>query len=348
MIRGYSLPSPNSSDGNYGDHCYGDGCNNYGASPVEVPYWGMSGIASTVPALSGYYSADPELPPKKKMSFAPVGGSIIGYVIASQVLKQKGGLALLGGIVGYFLAQRMASGQGALGETYVNLGSFGAAARGAVREPTDPPLTTKNRTGSTSASSGSTAPASGSTAEPFIEIGYVPAPQMDVIVTGKKKSGGGRQQVMLSTRNRTALRGEFSPTATRASGIDTSGWKAPMRQMDSGSGGGGSTSGGSSGSTSGGSSGSTSGGSSGGGSSGGGGGGISTTNTDPGTTPAGGDTTPTGGNTSTTQGDTTSIAPSIDPTTGQPVSEPEPAKTGISPAILAGLGWVALKALAVF
>jgi hypothetical protein len=274
------------------------------------------------------------------MSFAPVGGSIIGYVIASQVLKQKGGLALLGGIVGYFLAQRMASGQGALGETYVNLGSFGAAARGAVREPADPPLTTKNRTGSTSASSGSTAPASGSTSEPFIEIGYVPAPQMDVIVRNKKKSGGGRQQVMLSTRNRTALRGEFSPTATPTSNIDTSGWRTPTRQMDSGSGGGGSTSSGG---------GSTSGGSSGGGSSGGGGGGgISTTNTDPGTTPAGGDTTPTGGNTSMTQGDTTSIAPSIDPTTGQPVSEPEPAKTGISPAILAGLGWVALKALAVF
>ena len=56
MLKGYTIPSPGVTDGEYGAFGgFGDAqFAGYAASPVDHPYWEGQGIARTLPALNGY------------------------------------------------------------------------------------------------------------------------------------------------------------------------------------------------------------------------------------------------------------------------------------------------------
>ena len=59
MLKGYTMPMPGASDGEYGGFggCHGCGPSRYSgfnASPATRPYWEGQGIARTIPALDGY------------------------------------------------------------------------------------------------------------------------------------------------------------------------------------------------------------------------------------------------------------------------------------------------------
>jgi hypothetical protein len=48
MLKGYVMPSPGASDGEYGSFA------GFAASPATHPYWQGQGIANTIPALNGF------------------------------------------------------------------------------------------------------------------------------------------------------------------------------------------------------------------------------------------------------------------------------------------------------
>lgn len=117
MIRGYSVPPPSAADGAYGiydayaDDCFSGGCTGsgsaYAASPVDVPYWGMNGVASPVPALSGY-GAEGEAPQPQPLGPSGLLLGIAGYMLARR-LTNSIPVQLLAGAAAFTLVKNKAA-----------------------------------------------------------------------------------------------------------------------------------------------------------------------------------------------------------------------------------------------
>lgn len=83
MLKGYTIPSPGPTDGEYGGFA-GLGDMNfagYAASPVDRPYWEGQGVANHVTALNGFGADDPAAtPPVVPINMTPVFvGAALGW-----------------------------------------------------------------------------------------------------------------------------------------------------------------------------------------------------------------------------------------------------------------------------
>lgn len=98
MLRGYVMPSPNASDGEYGSFA------GFAASPVDRPYWEGQGIANTIPALNGFGDETPPDAVVNNMFSAPLPLAL-GAIAGRLVLGNMRG-ALIGAGLGYFFRDK--------------------------------------------------------------------------------------------------------------------------------------------------------------------------------------------------------------------------------------------------
>lgn len=119
MLKGYTIPTPGSADGEYGSFGYysggAGGFSDYADSPAERPYWAGQRIARTIPALNGFgdreemleeggatlnYGPTPQEATAAKVSLGTIAlGAIIGYALGRNPIAATLG-AGLGFIVG--------------------------------------------------------------------------------------------------------------------------------------------------------------------------------------------------------------------------------------------------------
>ena len=124
MLKGYTIPSPGSADGEYGSFGYysGDcaGCSpysDYADSPAERPYWAGQRIARTIQALNGFGDREEireesgatlnlgptnvQSPASAKVSLGVVAfGAMLGYALGRNPIA-----ATIGAGLGYLVGK---------------------------------------------------------------------------------------------------------------------------------------------------------------------------------------------------------------------------------------------------